>query len=393
MARRTEASSGPARALTTPPPPRRPPPPRHPRTGGCRRGRCRGTARARRRAARAGRRGGGAGGRRPRWATTSSTTSVPARPPRVTRRRSGGTSGASGAVEEARHRGIGVGQGPRAQPDEQDDQGAPRPARRGSTGLLRGRSSTTRAGPLGQRGDDVAGRGLGHPWRCAAPGGEHGAALLAGQHRQQRLGRHPAAHVAQVVPPPAGQVLDAGGHLEAPAQQVEVDDDGRRPGGREPAPDGERERARAEAAGGPDDGGHALVVRSSGQARRPGAARGAPWTHRGPCGRRPRGATGLWTTRPAPRANRASAATRPGTPDDTGHGTAPVGGTTGAVGEPSSGGEKPVRRSLNPEGERVSPSCLMTESQRKPRSRPVEIVLRIPRSRRNPKVAPTMFNL
>ena len=63
-------------------------------------------------------------------------------------------------------------------------------------------------------------------------------------------------------------------------------------------------------------------------------------------------------------------------PDESGHGTAPVGGTTGAVGEPSSGGEKPVRRSLNPEGERVSPSCLMTDSPRKPSERHVHIVLR-----------------
>jgi hypothetical protein len=68
----------------------------------------------------------------------------------------------------------------------------------------------------------------------------------------------------------------------------------------------------------------------------------------------------------------------PRTPPGAGHGTAPVGGTTGAVGEPSSGGEKPVRRSLNPEGERVSPSCPMTGSRRKPPLRDTEIVLQCP---------------
>ena len=89
------------------------------------------------------------------------------------------------------------------------------------------------------------------------------------------------------------------------------------------------------------------------------------------CGRRPPRRAGLWTTargatgetarppRPGPRPGRTGpvADRRRGGRPGPGRGTAPVGGTTGAVGEPSSGGEKPVRRSLNPEGERVDSSC------------------------------------
>ena len=187
----------------------------------------------------------------------------------------------------------------------------------------------------------------------------------AGSTGTQGLRRHPPADVPQVVPPPPGQVLDARGHLEATAQQVEVDDDGRRPGRREPAADGEGEGARAEATGGPDDGGHAGVGRHPGQPRRhppPGA----------------RVTTSLWTTRPRrqPPVDGGRGDPVRGAGDErtkSGHGTAPVGGTTGAVGEPSSGGEKPVRRSLNPEGERVSPSCPSTGSARKPWSRHVDI--------------------
>ena len=44
--------------------------------------------------------------------------------------------------------------------------GRRRPARAGAPDWLSGRSSTTRAGPAGQRGDHVAGRGLGHARRA-----------------------------------------------------------------------------------------------------------------------------------------------------------------------------------------------------------------------------------
>ena len=165
-------------------------------------------------------------------------------------------------------------------------------------------SSTSRAGPLGQGGDDVACGGLGHVGRGSPARGEHGAALLGGQHGQQGLARQPPARVAQVVPPPAGQVLDAGGHLEATTQQVEVDDDRRWTGRREPTADGEGERARAEATGGTDDGCHAGLGRHPGSlAGHPGrghghdepvddaAAPGRLWTRRPDLGR-PRSAAG-----------------------------------------------------------------------------------------------------
>ena len=80
------------------------------------------------------------------------------------------------------------------------------------------------------------------------------APVLVRQDRQQALRCDPAPHVAQVVPPPAGEVFDAGGDLETTTQQVEVDDDGGGPGRGQPATHGQGEGARAEAAGGPDHG-------------------------------------------------------------------------------------------------------------------------------------------
>ena len=209
----------------------------------------------------------------PRWATTSSTTSVPAAAaagdePQVGRRRR-----APRGPSRRRDTAASASARARVRSPTSSTTSAPAASTCGQhAGSASGRSSTTPGRAGGQGGDHVAGRGLGHVRRGAASGGEHGAPLLGGQHRQQRLGRHPAADVAQVVPAPAGQVLDAGGHLEAAAQQVEVDDDGRRPGRREPAPDGEGEGARAEATGGPDDGGHGWCGTSSGQPRRPPGA-------------------------------------------------------------------------------------------------------------------------
>ena len=259
MARRTEASNGPARALTTPPPARRPHattasahrrtasrpvPGNSPRSAS--RDTCGSSARWCRWAT-------------PRWATTSSTT-VGAGPPapgdeaQVGRHARAPRGRRGGATPRHRHR---PGRGCAARR-------APRPGRRataraGARGSSSGRSSTTRAGPAARACDHVAHRGLGHARRCSAAGRQHGSIRpRPGSSRQQRLGWHPAADVPQVVPPPPGQVLDAGRDLETAAQQVEVDDDRRRTGGREPAPDGEREGARPQAAGGTDDSGHSL---------------------------------------------------------------------------------------------------------------------------------------
>ena len=277
------------------------------------------------------------------------------------------------AVEEARHRGIRIGQGPGAQPHEQDDQGAADAARPGAPGW--------------------PGAGRAPP----GPGRRPGRRRRRGPRPRARPAAHRPGRRARRTPPRrAARGSSASGGTRPRTWRRSSH---RRPGRcSTPAVTSRPPRRRSRSTttdGGPVAASRRPTARASVLAPRPpeapttavtrwvgwssGQARRAPR----PRGRRRRTAEYLWTT--APRSDRTCGRRVPsGTPgrstgdgrdgpvgggdprrsrpaDESGHGTAPVGGTTGAVGEPSSGGEKPVRRSLNPEGERVSPSCPMTD--------------------------------
>ena len=393
-------SLGSTHRLTRRPQRRRRPPPRRRRTAAPRHGRPRGRRRARRPVGRGRRRARWCRWATPRWATTSSTTSGPGRAPRVTRRRSrrsdravGADVGACGRIRRTHpragahpaHPDPSVSRSTRASASASARARRPTTTSTSAPGRARGPAAGSSPERRGRRGrtlgegvEHVEHRALGHLAARATSRGQHVAPALAGERGHEEVGRDPTADGPQVVPPPAGQVLDAGGHLEPATVEVEVDDDRRRPGGGETPPDRERQRAGAEAPEAPTT------------ATRAGW-RACPRGCRPPAAAAPRGARpvddaspgrDLWTT--APRRRRPGRAGSMHRQTRGGHGTAPVGGTTGAVGEPSSGGEKPVRRSLNPEGERVSPSCPMTGSPRKPPMLPVEIVLRSISGRRNP---------
>ena len=232
---------------------------------------------------------------------------------------------------------------------------APAASTSGSTGLARA-AGRGRRGPGRRPGTRPRRepRHRGHAGRGAAPRGEHGTALLVRQHRAAARRAAPARG--------RGAGRPSAGRAGARCR--------RSPRGRRAAGRGRRRRraARSPRAGARPRG---RACWRRGRRRRPTTAvrRGfevipaslvahASTDHRrhepvddGP---------------PAPPAAVDDAVGEARTRRTSGHGTAPVGGTTGAVGEPSSGGEKPVRRSLNPEGERVSPSCPMTDSARKP---------------------------
>ena len=160
-------------------------------------------------------------------------------------------------VEQARHGGIGIGQG-RVRSPTSTTTSAPSARTCDSSGARQWQVQDDPGRAGGQRGDHVARRGLGHLRWGAAARGQHGAPLLGGQHRQQRLRRHATAHVAQVVPPRPGRCSMPAVTSRPPRRRSRSTTTDGRPGGREPAPDGERERARPEATGGPDHGGEAL---------------------------------------------------------------------------------------------------------------------------------------
>ena len=266
-------------------------------------------------------------------------------------------------VREPVDQGVGVGEGPGAQADHDEHQCARAEHAAGSSGLVAGQVEDDPGRALGEGVERRrAPRARAPPaatppraestWHPPSPGNEGTRRSGGTRPRTSRRSSHRRP----------GRCSTPAVTSSPPRSQVEVDDDGRRPGGGEPAADREGQRAGAEAAGGADDGdegwagGHVTRVPPAGRSAT--TRRRDLWTNASP-------GSDLWTTAPVAGPLAGLGSTHQTDPR-CGHGTAPVGGTTGAVGEPSSGGEKPVRRSLNPEGERVSPSCLMTGSPRKP---------------------------
>lgn len=147
-------------------------------------------------------------------------------------------------VDEPLDERVGIRQGPRREPGEDDDgrrrRQRGREVRRGPRHVEDDRMDRPR-----ERGEAVLDRRCRDVGWARPAGREDVAAVLVGQRPRQRPDGNRAAQLREVRPAPSDEVLDPGRDVETSRPEVEVDDDARRPRGRPPTGDGDGERARS----------------------------------------------------------------------------------------------------------------------------------------------------